>query len=143
MLKKWDKWEIEALIPTYKKMFPDYLNFIDWNNTILFKWEYELLIKIDAIDALGILSNYPILMVGDTYKDYDGDIQIIREAVDEIIRDGRVKTKPRIIYCPRSYSIWTEIKCQEANQFQKEQYAEEINTPPLSVREEQASEINW
>lgn len=135
-MKKWEIWEVKNLIPEYQKKYNDYKNTIEWNNTLLLNWEYNLLVHIGAIDALGILNNYPLLKVGDSYQDYDGDVSLIKQKVDEINTDSRIKNKAEISFCPRGYSIWTEIQKEKAEKEAAQKRAKENNSVPLEAYEE-------
>jgi len=135
-MKRWEIWEIKKLIPEFQSKYPDYKNFIEWNNTLLYKWEYKLLLHIEAINANGILSNYPLLEAGDNYQDYDGDIELIKNKIEEINNDRRIKTKAKIIYCPRNYSLWIELREEKVRQEISQFKAKEYNEVPISNYEE-------
>lgn len=128
-MKKWELWEVEKLIPDFKKKFSDKI--IEWNSTTLFEWEYKLLLHIEAINDKGILCNYPILQVNDDiFQDYNGDLREIERKVYELSRDARLKSKPLISWCPRGYSLWIKIKGGYTSE-EKKDYAVKVNTPPI------------
>jgi len=137
-MKKYELWEIKNLITEYQKKYPNYQNFIDWNNTLLYEWEYKLLTNIGAINDNVILSNYPILEIeksnGDSvYKDYDGDLQAIKQEIENIKQDQRLSLKAKITWCPRNFSLWSEIKKEEAEKAHAQKYAQSVNTPPVEA----------
>lgn len=50
--------EVRKLVPGFKAKFPDFNKYIEWNNTILRQWEYELLKSIGAIRFNTCTDNY-------------------------------------------------------------------------------------
>lgn len=50
--------DVRKLVPKFRANFPDFNKYIEWNNTILREWEYELLKSIGAVRFNACTDNY-------------------------------------------------------------------------------------
>lgn len=127
--------DFKTITKEYHQRFP-VLEYVDWNNTMLYKWEYEMLSDIGAINKQGIICDYPILTISDKnnkeqYLDMMGDLTSIRNKAEDMRSQG-LGSSVKISFCPRNYSLWINYQLELQDKIIASKYAEEINTPPTS-----------
>jgi len=124
-------------IKEYQKKFKTLpiktLNWISLPN-----WEYELLKDTKGITPHGIAAEYPMAVVTTTggekvYKDLDGDLKKVREAVGMFNSENKSKESARIEYMPRAFPILKEAKKEmferELEKERKDKFV--VKTPPV------------
>lgn len=133
----------QQIVKEYQEKYPhEEFGFHKWNNTILYEWEYQLLLDNNAISPKGILQNYPVLKViksnGDCYyQDLDGDLNYIQNKINDINNAG-TQQRAKVDYACKNYDEWIEFKKGKNRQEQKQEYAIEMsasNTVDISKLE--------
>ena len=100
-------------IKKYQKEFGT-KEIVNWNNTKIWKWEFELLKDEGAINDNAILAEYPKVAVCDKYgkertEDYGGVITTINEKVEKLQKAGY---HSYILYVPKKYTEFLQAKEQ-------------------------------